>query len=296
MTTPGRNKATTLTGWGMVLSGAAAVTASLRGVSPYPPFLPELALAGLTVLFAAAWVVTSYRSTTRDPLGKPYRETRRPNPVLPYLFAFGVPLAALAAFMTAFTVSGPYGRETERLERAGYDRFQVSVVRLAGRPAFHPGDEDRAPYYLTDLTLRIPYADGPREVTVPGMYTRHRAPSPGQKVDVYFAPRDPGTGVTEDGDRDRHRRRSILVLVLVCPFLLAVAIAMRWQMDVEALHRLRRFRPVVHLPALAILLTGLILLLPKALEFDVAGFDRLPAVLASLTPFLAQTWVALRRR
>ncbi|MFB6840376.1 hypothetical protein [Streptomyces sp. NPDC056361] len=301
MDTPGRSAATTTTGWGMVLSGAAAVVATVCEASPYPPLVPELALAGLSALFAAGWVVASYRADARDrererdPLSKPYRETGRPNRALPYLIAFGIPVAAFAAFLTAFTVSPDYGRETERLERAGYDEYEVSVVRLAGDPEFHEGDQDRDPYYLTDLTLRIPYEAGPREVTVRGMYTRYKAPRPGTKVDVWFAPRDPATPVVEDGRRTSTRWFLVFFMgIWIWPLLLVAGSTIKGMSDTDDVHRLRRFDAGTHLPALAILLTGLVLLLPMAVGFEVAGFDRLPALLATLAPPLALTWVVKR--
>ncbi|MFJ5827836.1 DUF3592 domain-containing protein [Streptomyces sp. NPDC093089] len=297
MDTPGRSAATTITGWGMVLSGAAAVVAAVCELSPYPPLIAELALAWLSALFAAGWVVASYRAAARarDPLSKPYRETRRPNRALPYLIAFGIPVAAFAAFLTAFTVSADHGRETERLERAGYDQYEVSVVRLAGEPGFHEGDQDQDPYYLTDLTLRIPYETGPREVTVRGMYTRHKAPRPGTKVDVYFAPRDPATPVVEDGRRTSTRWFLVFFLGLwIWPLLLVAGGVIKGLSDEDDVHRLRRFDAGTHLPALAILLTGLVLLLPKAVGFEVAGYDQLPALLATLAPPLALLWVVKR--
>lgn len=297
MSTPGRSAATTITGWGMVLSATAAVAASVGAVNPYPPLIPELALAGLAVLFAAGWVVASYRADARarDPLAKDHRETRRPNRVLPYLIAFGVPVAAFAAFLTAFNVSADHGRETERLERAGYDEYEVSVVRLAGEPEFHEGDEDHDPYYLTDLTLRIPYEAGPREVTVRGMYTRHKSPRPGRKVNVYFAPRDPATPVLEDGRRTDLRQFLVFFMgIWIWPLILVAGSTIKGMSDVDEVHRLRRFDPGTHLPALGILLTGLVLLLPKALGFEVAGYDQLPALLATLAPPLALLWVVKR--
>ncbi|MEX0169743.1 hypothetical protein [Streptomyces sp. LMG1-1-1.1] len=297
MDTPGRSAATSITGWGMVLSGAAAVVATVCEVSPYPPLIPELTLAGLSALFAAGWVVASHRADARarDPLSKPYRESGRPNRALPYLFAFGIPVATFAAFLTAFTVSPDYGRETERLERAGYDEYEVSVVRLAGDPEFHEGDQDRDPYYLTDLTLRIPYEAGPREVTVRGMYTRYTAPRPGTKVDVYFAPRDPATPVVEDGMRTSTRWFLVVFLGLwIWPLILVAGSTIKSLSDEDDVHRLRRFDPGTHLPALAILLTGLVLLLPTAVGFEVAGFDQLPALLATLAPPLALLWVLKR--
>ncbi|MFI1659100.1 hypothetical protein ACH4ZU_29965 [Streptomyces sp. NPDC020472] len=297
MSTSARSVATTLTGWGMVLSGAAAVVVTFRGVSPYPPLVPELLLAGLSALFAVGWVVASYRAEARarDPLRKSRPDTRNPNPVLRYVLCFGVPLATFAAFVTAFNVSGSYGRETERLERAGYDAHSVAVVRLAGEPEFHEGGEDHDPYYLTDLTLRIPYEAGPREITLRGVYTRSKAPRPGTKVDVYFAPRDPGTPVTENGKRSTVRLFLVAFLgLLIWPLILATGFALKGAYDDDDVHDLRRFSPGVHLPALAILLTGLLLLLPKALDFQVAGHDQLYALLSCPTPALALTWVIKR--
>ncbi|MFF8380976.1 hypothetical protein ACF07V_33130 [Streptomyces sp. NPDC015661] len=297
MYTPGRSAATTFTGWGMVLSAGAALYVSLAGVSPYPPLLAPLALAGLSVLFAAAWAVASHRaaSRARDPLAKPYRETRRWNRLLRYVFGFGVSFATAAAFLTAFTTSSDYGRETERLEAAGYDEYKVPVVRLAGDPVFHEGDEDHDPYYLTDLVLRIPFESGPREVTVRGLYTRYDRPVAGRtKVGVYFAPRDPEVPVVENGTRDGRLFGLIVFAIWGGPWVLIAGGILTGCMGADDLHRLRRFEPDVHLPALGILLTGLVLLLPMALEFEVAGYDRAPALLAALTPGLAFTWLVKR--
>ncbi|MFF0477875.1 hypothetical protein [Streptomyces sp. NPDC004284] len=298
MDTPGRSAATTLTGWGMVLSAGAALPVSLAGVSPYPPLVAPLALAGLSVAFAAAWVLASYRASThrsRDPLSKPYRETRRPNPALRYVFGFGVALATAAAFMAVFTIDSDYGRETERLEAAGYDQYRVPVVRLVSDPVFHKGDEDHDPYYTTDLVLRIPYASGPREVTVRDVYTRVKRPVAGRtKVGVYFAPRDPAVPVVENGSRDTFWYFLIPFAIWGGPWTLIAGGILSGSMDDNEVHGLRRFEPDVHLPALGILLVGLALLLPVALGFEVAGHDRLPALLASLTPALAFTWLVKR--
>ncbi|MFH8837685.1 hypothetical protein [Streptomyces sp. NPDC017868] len=297
MYTPGRSAATTLTGWGMVLSAGAAVLVSLAGVSPHAPLIPAPALAGLSVLFATAWVVASYRSSTRtrDPLSKPYRETRRPNPALRYVFGFGVALATAAALMTVFTIDSAYGRETEHLEAAGYDEYRVPVVRLAGGPVFHEGDQDQDPYYTTDLVLRIPYESGPREVTVPGMYTRFEPPVAGRtKVDVYFAPRDPEGPVVEDGRRETTWTHLLVFAFWGAPWTLVAGGILSGCMDDDEVHGLRRFEPAVHLPALGILLTGLALLLPVALEFEVAGHAHLPALVAVPTPALAFTWLVKR--
>lgn len=232
------------------------------------------------------------RARGRDPLNEPFQKPRQPNRVLPYLVCFGVPLATFAAFLTAFTVSSSYGRETERLERAGYDQYEVRVVRLTGKPEFQEGDEDIEPYYLTDLTLLIPYEDGPREVTVPGMFTRHEPPVPGSQAPVYYAPRDPGTPVTENGERSRPRLIFVVFLgIWIWPLILAIGGGLKAYAGAKDLHRLRRFRPEVHLPALGILLTGLALLVPTALEFEVAGYARPLAFLSCLTPALAVTWV-----
>ncbi|MET9804181.1 hypothetical protein [Streptomyces sp. NPDC006368] len=295
MSMPARSAATTFTGWGMVLSGAGAVAASIWGVSPYPPLVAELVLAGLAVVCAAGWVIASYRAAARvpDPFSEPIRKTRQPNPVLPYLIGFGVPLATFAAFLTAFTVSSSYGRETERLERAGYGEYEVRVVRLAGKPEFHEGDEDIEPYYLTDLTLRIPYEDGPREVTVTGMYTRYKPPAPGTGIEVHYAPRDPGSPVTENGERSKPRLIFVVYFGLwIWPLILVIGGGLKAYAGAKDLHRLRRFRPEVHLPALGILLTGVALLLPTALELEVAGYARTLALLSCVTPALAMAWVA----
>ncbi|MFE1383648.1 hypothetical protein ACFW6S_32355 [Streptomyces sp. NPDC058740] len=298
MITSGRSRATWAAGWGMVLSGAGAVGCSLAQVSPYPPLTAPLALAGLSVLCATAWVIASHRSTSgrhRNPQAKPYRETRRPNRVLRYVLGFGVAFATTAAFLTLFTESSAYGREGERLERVGYGAYKVGVVRLAGEPRYHEEGEDNDAYYTTDLTLRIPYASGPREVTVRDVDTRLTPPVPGRtKVEVHFAPLDPEVPVTVGDAHDDRWAFLVLFAVFGGPWVVIVGGVLTACMDAEGLHRLRRFEPHVHLPALGILLAGVVLLLPVALEFEVAGHDRLPAAFAFLAPPLAFTWLAKR--
>ncbi|MEV6354553.1 hypothetical protein [Streptomyces hydrogenans] len=320
MHTSGGSAATRICGWGMVVSAGAAVGCSLTGVSPYPPLAAELALAGTSALFAVAWVVASCRrprepdhfaDRPRKPRGPRgvggfgrfggsrgaggsggLRGSRGPNPALPYVFGFGIALATIAAFLVIFTPSTERGRWEERMLAAGYGEFEVPVVRVSGEPEFVPEGQDNDAYHLTDVVVRVPFAAGPREVVVEGMYSATEPLAPGAEVAVYFAPGAPDSPVTEhDQVEEDALFLDFALAVWVWPWIVIAGVIMKSQMEASDLHRLRRFRPAVHLPALGILFAGLVLLLPMALEFRVAGYDQLPAFLASFTPALALTWV-----
>ncbi|MEU8621489.1 hypothetical protein [Streptomyces sp. NPDC048623] len=276
---------TTLTGWGMLLSAAGAVGCVLWGVGPYPPLVAETGLAALAVVFAAAWIAASRRAPQHT--GRPPACGRG----LVWLIAWLVPLATLACFALGFMVSPEYGQETERLEAAGYGEHSAIVVRLAGDPV-RSYDDDDEPYFETDLVLRIPYDSAPREVTVPGMYTRYDPPKPGMSIAVYYAPGDPrpDSPVLEYGSRRGAGllgTRTLLAVILVIPAGALLTGLLTYEMPREV----RRFTPPVHLPALGILLLGLLLLLPTALGWEAAGLAHPAAFLSCVTPGAALAWV-----
>ncbi|MEU2548211.1 hypothetical protein ABZ618_22690 [Streptomyces roseolus] len=280
-------------GWGMVVSGAAAVGCAAAGASAYPPLVPEVVLAGVSALCAAGWVAASYRARGKGPLDAPPRKARPDDRVLPYLFAFGIPVATMAAFLVVFTPSGARGQWEERMEAAGYGEHRVPVVRLAGEPEYVPEGEDHDAYYLSDVVVRVPFRDGSREVTVKGYSTAPEPPAPGTELEVYYAPGAPDGPVGEHDEVGG--AGSVLtwaMAIWVWPWVIIAGCVMKSYVEPSDVRRIRRFRPVVHLPALGILLAGAVLLLPKALGFHVAGFDRLPAFVAAFTPALALTWVA----
>ncbi|MFC9298341.1 hypothetical protein ACFTWH_16670 [Streptomyces sp. NPDC057011] len=289
---PGRSRWTTTTGWLMVASALGALACSLIGWSPYPPLTVEVALAGASAFFAGCWVVASYRARL-GPVGKPPAR-RRTSRVLRWVFAFAVPFATAAAIIVTVTGSSEDGRRTELYEQAGWDHHEVEIVRLDGEPDYTPPSDDSAGHYTTDVIVRVPYAGGPQELALEAAYTKG-APEPGVHVDAYYAPGHPELGV---GTEPAHDRGVLLVFGILAitlgPWFIIGGALIKSETEPEDLDRLRRFHPATHLPALAILLTGLVLLLPVALEFEVAGFDRLPAALAVPTPALALTWVAKR--
>ncbi|MEU3723023.1 hypothetical protein [Streptomyces sp. NPDC031705] len=292
---PGRTRWTTTTGWLMLASAVAAVLCALVGVSPYPPLTTETSLAGASVLFAACWVAASLHARRLPPkadLRK--RPPGRRNRALIHVIAFGVPLATFAALIMCFTESGEEGRRTERLERAGYDRHEARIVRLAGEPEHTPATDDGNEHYTTDVIVRVPYDSGPRDVAVAGVHTGKR-PEPGATAEVYFAPAHPEVGV---GTSPVRAPAGLLVtaifLITLGPWPFIAGAAIKSSMEPEYVDRLRRFDARTHLPALGLLLLGVLALLPVALGVPVAGFTRLWAPLALPAPALALTWVARR--
>ncbi|MFE5482924.1 hypothetical protein [Streptomyces sp. NPDC056527] len=299
----GRSVWTTLSGWGMVLSAAWAIGCVLWGVGSYPPLYFETAVAGLSLLFAAAWIISSRRAPRRKSYWprrglasiRPFRDASADDGeysgrALVWFIALLVPLATLACFAVGLMVSPEYGRETARLDAAGWGEHPATVVRLFGDPVQGQDHSDGPVYYETDLVLRIPYVDGPREVTKRALVTRH-APKAGTTIQLFYAPGDPRpqSPVLTDGRRQRPGLGNLnfyllLGLVLMVPPTAILKGALDWDMA----PRVRRFRPVVHLPAFGFLVLGLLLLLPNALGWESAG----PAAfLSCVTPGAALAWV-----
>ncbi|MFF9428021.1 hypothetical protein [Streptomyces sp. NPDC014746] len=278
---------TTFTGWGMLLSAAGAVGCVLWGIGPYPPLITETGLAALAVVFAVAWIVASRRAPQHT--GLPPDKGR----ALVWLVAWLVPLATMACFNLGFMVSPEYGRETERLEAARYGKYSVPIVRLAGDPVRGDNASDEPVFFETDLVLRIPYDSGPREVTVPKMYTRHQPPKAGMTIAAYYAPGDPrpDSPVGEGGRRwGTGVISSRMLLITLMPVIFAGA-TLTATLSYEMPRGAGRFTPSVHLPALGILLLGLLLLLPTALGWEAGGLTRPAAFLSCVTPGAALAWI-----
>ncbi|MCX5406451.1 hypothetical protein OHA37_21565 [Streptomyces sp. NBC_00335] len=288
---PGRSWATTLTGWLMVLCALAATTCAALGLDPYPPLGSALTLTGLTVLCAAGWVAASYRARIGPDearFGLP--PAGRPGRVLPLLLAGGTVLASAAAILLSFTLSGASGREQERLERAGLDVHRVPVARVLSTPqATGKKSASRRPLYTTDLAFQVPYDNGEVRESVLRGFTTTGPPTPGKEVDLYYATSHPEIGVraTPPGPG---ALTAVLYTAVGVPTLVLGASLLK-AVDAGAVHALRRLRPRVHLPALGILLLGLALLLPVAVEARSGAFARGAAWVAALTPWLALLWV-----
>ncbi|MER5761469.1 hypothetical protein [Streptomyces sp. NPDC002082] len=292
---PGHSRWTGITGWLTVGCTLAAILCALLSVSSYPPLTAELCLAGASAVFACCWVAASYRAGRIGPLDKPrpLPGSRPSDRVLSWLFAFGVPFAVAAAWMVGVTGSSAEGMERERLERIDYERRDVEIVRPVGDPVYSPPGEDTAGFWTTDLLVRVPFTTGPRELVLEE-YTTSRRPAEGMLVDAYYAPGHPEEGASEHWAFDFGQLFGpfmVVVLVFVLPFLIGAVAWIKSELFDFQVQSLRRFRPLLHLPVLGILLCGLALLLPVALEFEVGGFHRLPAFLGSLTPLLALAWV-----
>ncbi|MEV0415801.1 hypothetical protein AB0I68_34775 [Streptomyces sp. NPDC050448] len=293
---PGRSRWTTATGWLMVISALGAIGCALARFPPVAPLRAELALAGAAAFFAGCWAVASYLARLGPLEKRPTAEPGEPSRVLPWIFAAAVPLGTAAALLLVLTGSSEHARHLEQLEQAGYSSHEAVVVRLTGEPECEPATSDVPEHCSTDLVLRIPYDTGTQDVEMKAHRTRE-APEPGWELTVYYAAGHPEFGVGTESPTDQTPLWLLIVLaVAVVPWFIIPIFIVKSQTDPERLHALRRFRPGIHLPALAILLTGVVLLLPTALEFEVAGFHRLPAAVAALAPALAMRSVVRRSR
>lgn len=293
---PGRTRWTSATGWLMAGSAAAAVLCAIAGVSPYPPLTVEVGLAGASALFAVCWVAASLHARRVPP--RPDLRKRPPGRprgrLLRIAIAFGIPFATFAALVVCFTGSGEEGRHSERLERAGYDRHEARIVRLTGEPEHSPATDDHDAYYTADVVLSVPYDGGPRDVAVEGV-TTGKYPEPGTTAEVYFAPAHPEVGVGIRAARPYGNVWITVFLALVlAPWPFVAGAAIKSYIEPRALEKMRRFDAGTHLPALGLLLLGVLALLPLALEVPVAGFTRLWAPLALPAPALALAWMARR--
>ncbi|MFZ3498402.1 hypothetical protein ACODT5_35120 [Streptomyces sp. 5.8] len=287
---PGRSRWTAVTGRLMLISAAATVGAVWIKLDPYPPLKTELALAAITVLLAACWIVASRRARTGPAEARPgLRPARQPSRGLSRLLAVGTVLASAAALLLAFTVTGDFGREQERLERAGIDAHRIPVSRVLSTPEpTGKKSASRKELYTADLAFQVPYDSGEVRELVLRSFKTIGPPEPGMKVDLYYARAHPDIEV-QTGPPGLGSLVVMLYIMVGVPALVFAARALK-AADAHFVHTLRRFRARVHLPAFGILLVGIVLLLPVALESRADGFARGAAALAALTP-----WLALRQ-
>ncbi|WP_371616462.1 hypothetical protein [Streptomyces sp. NBC_00454] len=287
---PGRSRWTRATGRLMVISAAATVGAVWIKLDPYPPLKAELALTGITVFFAGCWIAASHRARTGPAGARPaLPPAGQPSRGLSRLLAVGTVLAGAAALLLAFTVTGDFGREQERLERAGIDAHRIPVARVLSTPEpTGKKSASREKLYTADLAFQVPYDDGEVRELVLRSFKTIGPPEPGMKVDLYYARGHPEIEV-RTGPPGLGTLDVMLYIMVGVPALVFAAGALK-AADARFVHTLRRFHARVHLPAFGILLVGVALLLPVALESRADGFARGAAGLAALTP-----WLALRQ-
>ncbi|MFD8480635.1 hypothetical protein [Kitasatospora sp. NPDC059673] len=275
---------TRVAGWAAVLSGvfaaghgaAVALLPSGQRAGTAERVLPTL----VAVLCALAWLVAAVLDRRR---AEPRKETgsRRPSWLLAGLLGVGMVLTSVAALAQANGPDGADGRQLRRIAQAGEVERKVSIVAVRSEPKAL-GRVNRHQVFRTTVDLEVPYEAGPRTVTT--QVETRGTPYAGEQVAVQFAPTAPELGVRAEREVAVDGLGLIWILLLgavalvVAPIVLIVRRA--------KVHAWRRYRPGVHLPALALLLLGAATAGYVGLALPSPWLGWPLAVLAAATPWL----------
>ncbi|MER7106830.1 hypothetical protein [Streptomyces sp. NPDC000229] len=268
----------------------------MLGLVPWlflPPKWPLLIASGAAVFFSCCWVAASWKTRPRAMVGlvKHQPEKRKPSRALRWVLGFALALSSGAALCQAIGPDGETAEWTAEVLKAGGGPRAVSIDRVVSEPqttGVNINDEDE---YAATVVVTLDYPGGRRAVTVKGARTAGE-PKPGDTTHVMYAPRSPELGVRDNpaGFFDTG-----FYLIFIWAWTLVVAFGTVGYLDIDDVAWLRRFRPIIHVPAFAILICGAALLLPTALGYPSTLHGWLLAVAAAATPWLAVTWIVRAR-
>ncbi|MFF7251132.1 hypothetical protein ACFZBU_45610 [Embleya sp. NPDC008237] len=276
-----------------------AVVAVVVGNLPLfllPPKGAMLYPAVAALLFAVAWAALSaadQRGIARVDLDKP--DTPRaalPNSAWPVRvgLAIVVGLGSGAALIQMIGPDGEYGRRVAEVREAGGGRHTLpidTVVGTARRTGTSINEQDQ---YAATVTVTVPFTDGPRSVTVPGVRTLD-PPARGRAAHLVYAAGHPELGVHDDpfGFFD-----TTFPMIFIWAFTGILTLVLAGGLTTANTGRLRVFHPRVHLPAMLILGAGGALLLPLVLGHPDGWTDVLLAIPAAAAPWAAAAWVIVK--
>ncbi|MET8540383.1 hypothetical protein ABZW03_06980 [Kitasatospora sp. NPDC004799] len=283
---------TRLTGW---LTLLAALTAAVHGllVAVLPsdrgtPTAERLLPTGLAVLCGLGWLAASAAARRTAARRKTEPEPPRgSSPVVAVLLGVTLALTSAAALVQASGPDGAEGRQLRHIHQAGAVTSDLPILLLRSESR-RIGRVNRTPVYRTAVDLSVPFADGPRTLTL-DVETAGSA-RVGKKTTVEYAPGAPELGArahayaTVDGLALPWVLGLAFVVLVFAPVILADGR--------RRVHASRRFRPAAHLSAAGVLLVGagLAAYVGLVLPSPFVGWPL--AVIASATPWLAVRLVA----
>ncbi|MEU4212352.1 hypothetical protein AB0F13_20525 [Streptomyces sp. NPDC026206] len=297
---------TRLTGWATLLVGYATALLGVVPLRELPPKRHELQLLAATGVCAACWLLASsvVRASRRAALRrKAWRRRHEPWPeprssrLLCWVLGFGIALTSMAALCQGVGPDGAEGEWLARADRAGGSTYELRIEKILGAPRPTDAEINGADEYASTIVVSVPFASGPRQVTVDAVHTSGK-PEEGRTVELLYAPDRPDLGVRQAPDNDIG---SFAGRIIALPTIWILGLAAGLVTSV-ALHRreagvryARRFEPWVHLPAAAVLACGAALVVPLLIGFPGTGTGWCLAAAAAATPWLALTWVVKTR-
>ncbi|MFJ9775491.1 hypothetical protein ACIRVF_30305 [Kitasatospora sp. NPDC101157] len=240
---------TRLTGWLALLAGIRAGWVELRGVLALTPVLPADRV--WPVVEAAAcvvlWIVVSLAARGG---GRP--EPRWDNRVVGAALGLALGLFCLDAVMPAFGHHGAAARWEAQVRQAGGGQYDVPVARVLGTPRQVEVMKNQRVEYGADVEVEVPWTAGPQPLVLKDQRFIGK-PAVGDQVEVLYAQTRPDlgarAGVSGGILSDLLGYVALMAGVGACLVLTVVG-----AVEAEAVAQLRRFRPGVHLPALAAVL------------------------------------------
>ncbi|MFE5588092.1 hypothetical protein [Kitasatospora sp. NPDC056531] len=237
---------TRLTGWLALLAAIRAGWLELRGVltlTPVPPTdrVRPIAEAAVCVLL---WIVVSLaaRNVVRPRLG---RDTRLVGAAL----GLTLGLFCLDAALPAFGQHGAEARWESQVRQAGGGQYDLPVSRVLSTPRQMEVMKNQKVQYAADVEVEVPWTSGPRPLTLRDRWFIGE-PVVGDRTEVVYAPTRPDlgarAGVSGGILSDLFGYVALLAGVGAC-----LVLTVSGAGNPELVAGLRRFRPGLHLPALA---------------------------------------------
>ncbi|MDI2129557.1 hypothetical protein [Yinghuangia seranimata] len=282
------------------LAVACAVAAVVVGNLPLflvPPKGPMLYPGVAALVFVLAWAgVSAYRQRgiARVDLDGADAGGRELGGTTAWLMRFGIAfvigMGGAAALVQVVGPDGENGRWAADVRAAGGGSHTVPIDAVVGTPGETGTTINDQVQYKSTVVLTVPFADGPRQVTVHGVRTLG-LPAPGRDAHVLYAPDNPELGVRDDpfGFFD-----TLFPMIFFWAFAGVPTILLTVGLTFANLERLRVFHPRVHLPAIAFLAAGGALMLPLALGYPEDGVDLELAIPAAIAPWAAMLWVTVQ--
>jgi hypothetical protein len=248
MTSTMARVSTRLTGWVALLAAIRAGWLELSGVltlSPVSPAdrVPPVAEAAVCVLL---WIVVSV--ATRN--AKPPRRSRDTR-VVGAALGLTLGLFCLDAAVPAFGQHGDAARWAAQVHQAGGGPHDLQVTRVLSTPRQIEVMKNHQVEYGADVEIKVPWSSGPGAVTLPNHWFIGE-PTVGTTVSIVYAPTRPDLGARAEVSggilADLFGFVALLGGMGAC-----VLLTVSGAGAADDLTSLRRFRPGLHLPAIAAL-------------------------------------------
>jgi hypothetical protein len=232
------------------LAGIVPELVNLGRIGPDVATTHALLPAVATEVFALVWIGASLV------FGRGDREAsgRDSDKLLGAVLGLTLALGGVAALSPVFEPHGAAGRVTTKIYRAGGGTHTVTVVRVVSPPRDTGVELNHQRLYTSDVLVDVPFADRSRDVAVSGVRIAGPNLAVGDEVQVVYAPTRPDLGAQTTGAGDLVEIFGFGLLIFCTGPCLGLTIGGATQQRLVS--GLRRFRPGLHLPVMALLLVA----------------------------------------